>query len=512
MVAVAGIHFGNTNSVITVSNETKLDTVSNETGDRVTPSIVAYTGDEKVIGKPAKQFLIRNPLSCIANIKAAVGSTFTDAEIQEMKNRFSCEILNKNNKLVFRVKVENDTINVRCGDAASYIFTKLLEIAENVGGADLEDVVLTVPVKFSAQQRISLSAAAEHVGCNILRLISEPAAALLAYGIGQEDASAECTALVFRLGGTSMDATLMSVNSGMYRCIGQESREDFGAKNFDNAIVKHLIQEFKRKTKEDITDNKRAIGKLKAAIEECKHGLTNMTSNHFNVDSLHDGMDFNTKIVRATFESLCNNLFQQCIQLVDQLLQAHSLTEQNIHKVVFVGGGTRMPKLVEMFKSKFTNSEILNSISPEEVLSVGAAIQASLLQGREDIKLNTPLCPLECLPKNMGVKTIGEDGSEHLEVLLPKHTPVPSRRTRTFPGTGTQTSVGLSVYESEDLSLSSEGSRCLGTIVMRDIPVSEEGKEFALTFEANRSGNVVVMLTEKLSGKTEQMTIHTETS
>lgn len=160
MVAVAGIHFGNTNSVITVSNESKLDTVSNDTGDRVTPTIVAYTGAEKVVGKPAKQFIIRNPLSCIANIKAAFGNGFTDVGLAAMKNTFSCEVIPKNGNILFRVKVENDTIQVRTMDAASYIFTKLLEIAENVGGADLEDVVLTVPENFTEHQRKSLTVAA----------------------------------------------------------------------------------------------------------------------------------------------------------------------------------------------------------------------------------------------------------------------------------------------------------------------------------------------------------------
>jgi len=506
MVAVAGIHFGNTNSVITVSNETKLDTVSNETGDRVTPTIVAYTGSEKVVGQPAKQFLIRNPLSCIANIKSAIGNTFSDEELDKSKKNFPCDFINNNGKLLFRVKVDNDTIKVRSVDAASYILTKLLEIAENVGGADLEDVVLTVPEKFSEQQRRALSAAAEHIGCNVLRLIPEPAAALLAYGIGQEDATAgDCVALVFRLGGTSMDATLMRVNSGMYQFIGQKVRHDFGAKNFDDAIAKHLVSEFKRKTKEDITTNAKAIGKLKAAIEECKHGLTNMTANHFNVESLHDGIDFNTKIVRATFETLCNSLFQQCLQLADQVLEEHSLTVDHVQKLVFVGGGTRMPKLVQMFKTKFPNSELLNTISPEEVLSVGAAVQASLLQGRDDIAVNTDACLLQCVPKNVGIKILGEDGSEQFEVLLPKFTPVPARRTKTFPGKADQLSVCVSIYESVDCSL--ENATCLGKIVLKDLSTCGDGKEFTLTFEATKAGSLVVGLSEKLSGRNEQMTI-----
>ena len=196
---------------------------------------------------------------------------------------------------------------------------------------------------------------------------------------------------------------------------------------------------------------------------------------------------------------------------MDEVLAETSLTVEQIDKVVFVGGGTRMPRLVDMFKSKFPTSEILNNISPEEVLSVGAAIEASLLQGRDDIKLNTPLCPLQCLSKNIGIKILGDDGLERFEVLLPKHTPAPARRTRTFPGAGAgvQTSVSLSIHESDDTSL--ENSRCLAKVVMKDIPATASPSEFALTMETSRCGNVIVTLAEKVSGKTEQVTIQMET-
>ena len=195
----------------------------------------------------------------------------------------------------------------------------------------------------------------------------------------------------------------------------------------------------------------------------------------------------------------------QCIQLVDEVLAETSLTVAQINKVVFVGGGTRMPKLVEMFKSKFpTTTEILNTISPEEVLSVGAAIEASLLVGRDDIKLKTPLQELQCNPKNIGIMVMDADGNESLEVLLPKHTPSPARRTRTFAGAPEQTSVELSVYESEGVSV--EGAQCLAKLVMKDIP-SDKIAEFTLTTETNRAGNLVVTLLEKGCGKTEHVTI-----
>jgi len=507
-MAAAGIHFGNTNSVISVCRDSKITTVSNETGDRVTPTIVGYTGMEKVIGQPAKHFLIRNPQSCISNIKASIGKNFTDESVAEMKKCFSSEVGNSNGRIFFRVKVDNDMVNVRSTDATSYIFTKLLEIAEHVGGADLEDVVLTVPVTFSEEQRILLSDAAEAVGCNVLRIISEPAAALLAYGLCQEDILGDCRVLVFRLGGTSADATIMNINSGMYRFVGQKEKQRFGGKNFDEELVKHLVQEFKRKSKADITDNKRAVGKLRAAIEECKHGLTNMTSNGFAVDSLYEGMDFSTQLIRAKFESICNSLFLQCTQLVDELLQAHSFTEKDIDKVIFVGGGARMPRLLQMFKTKFKTSEVLNHINPEEVLAQGAAFQASLLQGRDDTAIDSASCSLDALSKNIGIKVV-EDNIERLEVMLSKFTPVPARRTKVFEGHPDQTSVCLSLHESDDTLL--ENSRCLAKIVMKNIP-GDTSKEFTLNLEINRSGTLVATLTEKHSGQSEHVTIQIHNS
>ena len=194
--------------------------------------------------------------------------------------------------------------------------------------------------------------------------------------------------------------------------------------------------------------------------------------------------------------------------MVDELLTEASLTVDQVNKIVFVGGGTRMPKLVELFKTKFPQTELLNTISPEEVLSVGAAIEASLLVGRDDIKLNTPLCELQCLQTNIGIKTIDANGNERFEVLLPKCTPSPARRTRTFAGAPGQTSVSLTIYESDESSLSD--CRCLATLVLRDVP-DDKVAEFVLNAETNRAGNVVVSLSEKGSGKTEHVTIPMET-
>ncbi|XP_057313032.1 heat shock 70 kDa protein 14-like [Hydractinia symbiolongicarpus] len=503
-MASAGIHFGNTNSVIAVYKDGKVEIVSNETGDRVTPTIVAYTGSEKLVGQPAKQYLTRNPSSCISQIKSSIGQSFTDDHINQIKDGASCEISNVKGSISFKVKVEDNFVKVSSIKAASYIFTKLLEIAEHVGGSDLEDVVLAVPHNFSEEQKLSLCEAAEDIGCNVLRVISEPAAALLAYGIGQEDPTVHGNILVYRLGGSSMDATVMNVNSGMYRVFSQKCNPNFGGKDFDKVLVQHFQKEFQRKYKEDISSNKRAIGKLTTAVETCKHGLTRMQSTSCAVDSLYDGLDFHSQIPRAKYESLCSHLFTQCLQLIDESLQSSNLTESQIDTVILAGGGSNMPRLINLVKERFKSSEFLTKYSPEELLARGAALQAALLQGREDINASSP--SLQCLSKNIGIK-ISKDGNEQMEVIINKNTPVPTRRSRTFKCDAQQTSVCVCVCESVDTNI--ETSRLLAKLAMKDLNENSE-KELLINFEVNRNGYLQVTLTEKVSNRTEQLTIEIE--
>ncbi|XP_065670677.1 heat shock 70 kDa protein 14 isoform X2 [Hydra vulgaris] len=498
MVA-AGIHFGNTNSVITIWKDGKVDTVSNETGDRITSTAVAYTGTEKIVGQPAKQYMVKNPLSCISNIKSCVGQSFTSEQMQKIKTKCSCHVSNTKNVFAYQVKVDDNYIKVSPVEAASYIFTKLLEIGELVGGSELEDVVLTVPHNFSEDQRISLCEAAENIGCNILRVISEPAAACLAYGIGQNDPLEHSTVLIYRLGGSSMDACIMEVINGMYHMVHYKSNSDFGSNEFDNVLIKYFTEEFKRIHKEDISENKRALGKLSAAAEDCKHGLSKLHTIACAVDSLHDGIDFHCQLPRAKFESLCGFVFSKCMELVDELLLEANFKVADIDKVILVGGGSRMPRLVQLMKNKFDSSEILNTIHTEEVLAQGAALQAGLLQGRDDT-LNTDVFNLNCISKNIGIKLANDD---KLYILLNKNTPVPVKRSANLIVPASQTTACVYLYECEDATLT--GSLLLAKLVIRDL--NDEAKELFLNIEFRRNGCLSVILTDRNSNKTESVNI-----
>lgn len=502
-MACAGIHFGNTNSVISVLKNGKLETVSNETGDRVTPTMVAYTGCEKVIGLPAKQYKVRNPNSCVSNIKACIGQSFSDEHIEQVKGRCSCKVTNEHGTISFKVNVEDTFVTLSAVDAASFIFTKLLEEAEKIGGSDLEDLVLAVPKWFSEEQRIALCEASEKIGFNVLRIISEPAAALLAYGVGQEDPTLHCNVLVYRLGGCSMDASIVQVNSGMYRVVAEKRDLHFGGINFDTNLMKTCCEEFRRKYKLDPTESKRAIGKMMTAVESCKHGLSQMNTTAIALDSFYEGIDYHSQVSRSKFESTCSSHFQTCIKLVQELLSENSMNPVDIDKVILIGGGTRMPKLQQMFRDMFSESEFLTSIPPDEVVATGCALQAGLLQGRDDINLDSTTSSLDCVARNIGIE-VQENGETRFDVIIPKNTPVPARRSRTFEVQPDQTSVVLRLHESSSNLL--DESKLLGKVVIRDL-LADKAKELVSDFELTRNGHLLVSLTDKLSQKKEQISI-----
>lgn len=499
----AGIHFGNTNSVISVYKEGKVSTVSNENGIRFTPTVVAYTGDEKLIGQPAKQYSIKNPHGCVTNIKNTIGQSFSDEHIQQIEERCTCQVINEQGTIHFKVSIEEKDVSVSPVKAASYVFTKLLENAEGIGGEDLEDTVIAVPKSFSEEQRIALCEAAESIGFNVLRIISEPAAAMLAYGIGQDDNTASCTCLVFRLGGTSMESSLVEVNSGMYRIVGEKSDPNFGSEQLDDLLLKHCCKEFKKKYKLDLTESRRSVNKLRSVIETCKIGLSAGQRTNICIDALFEGLDYNSNLTRAQFESMCSEYFQKCGRFIEEIMVENRVSPECIDKVILVGGGSLIPKVQQIFEGKFPG-KVLSHISPIEVVAEGAAIQAGLLQGRDDIIISPRSGQLDCVSQNIGIQVVGEDGKSKLDIVLPKLTPIPTRRSRVFSVPAEQSVVVLKIYESSSEELSD--SKLLGKLVLNSLP-TDKSKEVVSSFEISSNGSLQVSLTESGSQKMEKISI-----
>jgi len=515
-ISCAGIHFGNTNSVISVFKDGRCNTVTNEDGIRFTPSIVAYTGDEKVVGLTAKQYMIKNAHCCVSRIKSALCLSYSDENCRELKSGCSCELVDENGFINYQVNFEQEEvekeINVSPGTAASFVFTKLLENAELIGGEDLEDVVVAVPKAFTQNQRDTLKEAVESIGFNVLRFISEPAAAVLAYGIGQEENTISSNCLVFRLGGSSMSASLVQVNSGMYRIVAEKHDSKFGSNLFDEKLVGVVCKEFQKKYKADMRESKRSLNKLRAAMEITKIGLSSSQAQNIYLDSIYEGIDFNTKITRGKFESECTDLFQQLNRFVEELLSESSMSVQYIEKVVLAGGGCHMPKIQQILKEKFSQSEILSHISPQEVIAEGAAIQAGLLQGKDNLKITDQMCQFECVSTNIGIEVVDEEGNPKLDVIFPKHTPIPAKKSRFFKIPQSQGSVALRLLESDTSDIKD------ATFIRKLeldfdwilVEATEKFRDIQCSFDITRTGSLMISMTDKESERTQNISIDFE--
>ncbi|CAB4027244.1 heat shock 70 kDa 14, partial [Paramuricea clavata] len=312
------------------------------------------------------------------------------------------------------------------------MYKNILKSVQAYHGSDANQVVLTVPLHFGDKEKADMRNAAEKAGFRVLRIIHEPSAAALAYGIGQDDPSSSSIVLVYHLGGRSLQITLISVNSGIYRIMDSIYDDSIGGGKFDEVLVQHLAAEFKRMWKDDIKDNKRAMAKLRAGAETCKHVLTSHGTATCSVESLHDGIDFQCNVSRARFESLSSQLFQNCLNPVQKLLEKCNVEAADIDKVILCGGSTRIPRLQSLLQDVFKGKELLKRISPEGVVAYGAAVQASLLQGDEGTELHRNTHQINCTARAIAVKVNEDSSSSPVITVIPSLTPIPVKRIYKF--------------------------------------------------------------------------------
>eukprot|EP00794_Sanderia_malayensis_P012769 gene12769-14080_t len=486
----------------------RIDVVSNETGERVTATSVGYTGAEKIIGFPAKQLAVRCPQSVINFIKFLIGTShLEESYLKNIQDRCHCEVFIQNDCPNFKVSFDDTVVTVTPSEAALFVLTKLLENAETVGGADLEDTVLTVPIWFTEKQRIELSEACEDAGFNVLRFVSEPAAALLAYGIGQENPSLNSLVLVYRIGGTSMDATLVEVNCGMYRVISSNFNQNLGGETYDEVLVDIFIDEFKRKWKMNVRESKRSLRKLRTAAEQCKITLSSNNVSTCSVDSLFEGIDFTCQITRAKFESCCLEVFNKCQRIATDLVSSAGLNNADINKIILVGGSTRIPKISQMISDMFPEAEVLSNLKPEEVLAIGAAQEAAILQGKEEIDFADLTCPLECTSSEI-VLEISENGVSCRSTILKQFSPVPTKRSHSYTVKECQDQqLIMNVYEVVGKEKKEMEDRLIAKFSLNDV---KSGDTILSTFEMTRECTLRIAVTDKEQSRTESLTIELE--
>ncbi|XP_072922534.1 heat shock 70 kDa protein 14 [Hemitrygon akajei] len=506
-MAAIGVHLGGTSSCVAVYKDGRADVVANDSGDRVTPAIVAYRENEKVVGLAAKQGRIRNATNTVVKVKQILGRCFDDPQVQKHLAESKCSLINKDGKPRYEIDTGEQLKVIAPEEVMQLIFEKMKETAQSALGSDVNNVVITVPLDFEKNQKNVLRQAAQAAGFNVLRLIHEPAAALLAFGVGQDAPSGKSNVLVYKLGGSSLSITVVEVNSGMYQVLASHADDSIGGECFTETLAQYLASEFQRLFKQNIKESPRAMMKLINSAEVAKHALSTLGSANCFVDSLHEGLDFECAVSRARFESLCATLFSQSIQPIEKLVEEAGLSQSDISKVVLCGGSARIPKLQQMIQDLFRDADLLNSIPPDEVIAVGAATEAALLSGKESVALEEEALIAECSARDILAKETDVTGSDTYTVVFPSGTPLPARRQHAFQAPGTTPSVCLELYQSGGKGCEAVRDK-VAQVVLRDLQLKESSNhEILAILTMKRDGSLHVTCTEQQTGISEAIAI-----
>ena len=427
MVAI-GIDLGTTYSCVGWWKDNRCEIIANDQGNRTTPSYVAFTDTERMIGDGAKNQSSMNPENTIFETKRLIGRQFSDATVQSDIKQFPFDVVDKGGKPYIQATYKNELKTFSPEEISSMILTKMKETAEAYIGEPVTDAVITVPAYFNDEQRSATKDAGKIAGLNVLRIINEPTAAAIAYGLDKKN-SKERTVLIFDLGGGTFDVSLLSIDEGIFEVKATSGDTHLGGSDFDNILVKYFVDEFKRKHKVDISENKRALRRLRTACERAKRGLSSSATASVELESLHEGVDLFSQITRARFESLCMSLFTKCLTPVSKVLQDAGVSKNQVDEIVLVGGSTRIPKVQELLTGFFNGKELNKGINPDEAVAYGSAVQAAVLSGSTSgSEKADEILLLDVTPLSLGIETAGGVMTK----LIDRNTTIPAKKSQTF--------------------------------------------------------------------------------